>query len=266
MGRQVHKIKHALTAILKLSKKINFIYKKLSTGFTIFPLGDAAATIDLGNTINTFLNDKVIAMQQWMLANAFPGQKDIVVAYSSLTIIYDPVLINQHFHPAATVFDWVRDRLLVAFDQSVIQPHTERALIRIPVCYGAAFGMDLYKLAAEKQMAPEEIIELHTARTYRVYTIGFLPGFSYMAEVHEKLITPRKPIPEPVAAGSVGIAGSQTGIYPLNSPGGWHIIGRTPVKQFDADTKELVKLKVGDQVQFYSISEEEYEKYENVKM
>jgi inhibitor of KinA len=95
-----------------------------------------------------------------------------------------------------------------------------------------------------------------------VYTIGFLPGFSYMAQVHDKLVTPRKLNPAAVAAGSVGIAGAQTGIYPLASPGGWHIIGRTPVKQFDQADKELVKLKVGDRVQFYAISEEEYE--ENV--
>ena len=113
-------------------------------------------------------------------------------------------------------------------------------------------------MVESKQISADEIVALHTARTYRVYTIGFLPGFSYMAEVDGKLITPRKQRAEPVAAGSVGIAGAQTGIYPLNSPGGWHIIGRTPVKQFAADTEELVTLKVGDRVQFYAISTEEY--------
>lgn len=233
----------------------------MNTGYTIFPLGDTAATIDLGNTINEFLNDKVIAMQQWLLANAFRGQKDIIVAYSSLTIIYDPVLIKQQFHPPATVFNWIRNRLQEAFDQSTIQPHGQASVIRIPVCYSPQFGMDLAAFANGKQMSPEEVVELHTSRTYRVYAIGFLPGFSYMAEVHEKLITPRKPVPEQVVAGSVGIAGAQTGIYPLNSPGGWHIIGRTPIQQFDADNKELVKLKAGDKVQFYSISEEEMEHY-----
>jgi inhibitor of KinA len=231
----------------------------LSNHCHIFPLGDAAATIDLGNTISEGLNDKVIAMQHWMLANSFAGQKDIIVAYSSLTIIYDPVLIKQHFHPSTTVFEWVKNKLQAAFDQSAVQPVHELTITRIPVCYDAAFGMDLNDMAAIKQMTTDAIIELHTARTYRVYTIGFLPGFSYMAEVDEQLITPRKPRPVPVAAGSVGIAGSQTGIYPLNSPGGWHIIGRTPTKQFDASTKELVKLKVGDRVQFYAISKDEYE-------
>jgi inhibitor of KinA len=239
------------------------IFKKgLNTGYTIFPLGDSAATIDLGNTINEFLNDKIIAMQQWMLTNSFAGQKDIIVAYSSLTIIYDPLVIRQHFHPSSSVFAWVSQKLQDAFNQSTIQPINPSTIIRIPVCYADEFAMDLNTMAEEKNIPAREIIEMHTAATYRVYTIGFLPGFSYMAQVHEKLISPRKPRPVPVAAGSVGIAGVQTGIYPLNSPGGWHIIGRTPVKQFDAEDKELVKLKVGDRVQFYSISREEY----NVEM
>ncbi len=233
----------------------------MNGAYSIFPLGDSAATIDLGNTIDELLNDKVIAMQQWLLANCFTGQKDIIIAYSSLTIIYDPFLVKQRFRPPATVFEWVEQKLQEAFDQSISQPVTQSTIIRIPVCYELAFGPDLATLAAEKEMAAQELVALHTGRLYRVYTIGFLPGFSYMATVDEKLITARKPKPVPVAAGSIGIAGAQTGIYPLHSPGGWHIIGRTPVKQFDAGTKELVKLKVGDRVAFYAIGAEEYENY-----
>ena len=232
---------------------------RLSTGYTIFPLGDAAATIDLGNTINGFLNDKVIAMQQWMLANSFAGQKDIIIAYSSLTIIYDPFVIMQRFRPGTTVFEWVKEKLIMAFNQSAVQQFNPSAAVRIPVCYDAIFAMDLHAMAAAKNMQPDEIVALHTGRIYRVYTIGFLPGFSYMAEVDGQLITPRKPKPVQVAAGSVGIAGAQTGIYPLESQGGWHIIGRTPVRQFDAGSAALVTLKVGDHVQFYGISKEEYE-------
>jgi len=231
----------------------------LSTGYSIFPLGDSAATIDLGNTINEFLNDKIIAIQRWLMDNPFAGQKDIIVAYSSLTIIYDPFVVRQHIPSASTVFDWIRQYLQMAFEQSVVHPVSQSAIIRIPVCYADEFAIDLAAMAEAKNMSPQEIVALHTAAIYRVYTIGFLPGFSYMAQVHHKLITPRKPKPVQVAAGSVGIAGAQTGIYPLDSPGGWHIIGRTPVKQFDAQTKELVKLKVGDRVQFYAISKEEYE-------
>lgn len=238
----------------------------LNTGYTIFPLGDSAATIDLGNNINEFLNNKIIGMQQWLLANPLPGQRDIIVAYSSLTIIYDPVLTKLHPPVAMPVFEKVKQYLQNAFSRSAIQPANpvqadqqggKSAVIRIPVCYEEEYAMDLPAMAAEKNMSTEEIIALHTQAVYRVYTIGFLPGFSYMAAVHEKLVTARKVKPVPVAAGSVGIAGAQTGIYPLNSPGGWHIIGRTPVRQFDACDKDLVKLKVGDNVQFYRISKKE---------
>jgi inhibitor of KinA len=232
----------------------------LKQHYTIFPLGDSAATIDLGNTINVSLNEKVIAMQQWLLANTFYGQQDIIVAYSSLTILYDPFQVAQHYHLHNGTFEWIKEKLVTAFERSVVQPGNQAPIIRIPVCYDEIYAPDLHALSASKQLSVWEIIALHTARVYRVYTIGFLPGFSYMASVDEKLLMPRKPAPEPVAAGSVGIAGEQTGIYPINSPGGWHIIGRTPVKQFDAGTKELVKLKVGDNVQFYGIDKEEYER------
>lgn len=199
-------------------------------------------------------------MQHWLLEHAFAGQKDIIIAYSSLTIVYDPVLIKRQYRAPASVFEWVQQKLVQAFNESVSQPVNQSAVIRIPVCYAEKFGPDLLAMAANKKMSVWDIINLHTARVYRVYTIGFLPGFSYMASVDNKLITPRKPQPETVAAGSVGIAGAQTGIYPLDSPGGWHIIGRTPQKQFDATTKELVKLRVGDRVEFYAISEEEFDR------
>lgn len=229
----------------------------MNAGYTIFPLGDAAASIDLGNAINEFLNDKIIAIQHWLLANPFPGQKDIIAAYSSLTIIYDPVACRLHFQSGGSIFEKVKQHLQLAFNQSTIQQVSKSTIVRIPVCYEEEYAMDLNAMAAEKNMSTEEIIALHTKTVYRVYTIGFLPGFSYMAAVHEKLITPRKVKPVPVSAGSVGIAGAQTGIYPLNSPGGWHIIGRTPIKQFDANDKDLVKLRVGDSVQFYRISKKE---------
>lgn len=202
-------------------------------------------------------------MQQWLLANSFTGQKDIIVAYSSLTILYDPFLVKQHYHLPNSVFDWVKSRLVTGFEQAVIPPRSHSPLVRIPVCYHENFAPDLEAMAESKQLGVWDIIALHTAGIYRVYTIGFLPGFSYMATVDDKLIMPRKTRPVPVTAGSVGIAGAQTGIYPLNSPGGWHIIGRTPVKQFDARTKELVRLKVGDRVQFYGISKDEFETWTN---
>jgi inhibitor of KinA len=233
----------------------------LSNLYSIFPLGDTAATIDLGNTISEALNDKVIAMQRWLQVNSFEGMRDTIIAYSSLTLIYDPVLIKRKFLPPGTVFDFVKQKLQQAYYHSLVLPQDETDIIRIPVCYDDEFGIDLYAMAVQKQIPKEEIIRLHAGKIYRVFMIGFLPGFPYMAEVDELLVTPRKEIPVTVIPGSVGIAGSQTGIYPFNSPGGWNIIGRTPLKLFDAASVALVRFAAGDRVQFYPIIRDEYEEY-----
>jgi inhibitor of KinA len=240
--------------------------KLLSNQYNIFPLGDTAATIDLGNTINEALNDKVIAMQQWLQVNSFEGVRDIIIAYSSLTLIYDPVSVKRKFSPPGTVFDFVKQKLQQAYYHSLVLPQEEAGIIEIPVCYDDEFGMDLKSMAAEKQMPEEEIIRLHTEKIYRVYMIGFLPGFPYMAEVDARLSAPRKEKPVMVFPGSVGIAGSQTGIYPFNTPGGWNIIGRTPVEMFNETADDLVRLKVGDRVHFYEVGRQEYEKIKDTTL
>jgi inhibitor of KinA len=233
----------------------------LTNQFKIFPLGDAAATLDMGNTISEALNQKALAMQQWLLDHPFEGLKDCLVAYSSLTVLYNPVIIKKYYHPPTTIFDWVADRLQQAFEKGVETVNETREVISIPVCYEAPFGPDLAALAQQKELTEQDVVTLHTSTTYNVYMIGFLPGFSYMGEIDEKIAVPRKQHPTQVLAGSVGIAGSQTGIYPLNSPGGWQIIGRTPLKMFDAFVPEPVKLQAGDRVQFYAITKREFESY-----
>jgi inhibitor of KinA len=215
--------------------------------------------IDLGNRISPSLNQKALAIQQWLLANSFEGLRDCFVAYSSVTLLYDPVIIKKQQRPTATVFEWVAARLQEAFDHSTVMEEEQRPVTRIPVCYDPPYAMDLELLAAQKQLSTNEVIDKHLSRVYRVYMIGFLPGFSYMAEVDEQLVVPRKPQPVPVQAGSVGITGAQTGIYPVNCPGGWYIIGRTPVKLFDATAKQPVLLRAGDQVQFYRITKSAFE-------
>jgi inhibitor of KinA len=131
--------------------------------------------------------------------------------------------------------------------------------IEIPVCYYPSLAPDLQSLADEKNLQVEEVIQLHTSRTYRVYMIGFLPGFAYMGKVDEHISMPRKTNPRTlVAEGSVGIAGEQTGIYPLDSPGGWNIIGQTPLRLFDAQKDELVLLRTGDSIKFFPIRLKEF--------
>ncbi len=214
-------------------------------------MGDGAATIDLGNHLSESLNGKVLAMHQWLDQHSFEGLKDVITAYSSLTIIYDTAFIKNYYQPSAPVFEWIKQRLITAYQQSGDFIDGTPARHRIPVYYGQDNGADLDTLARQKQLTPGDVIRIHTSKVYRVYMIGFLPGFSYMAAVDDQIAQPRKEKPVPVAAGSVGIAGSQTGIYPFDGPGGWNIIGRTPVQLFNAQAKNPVLLKAGDEVEFY---------------
>jgi inhibitor of KinA len=229
--------------------------------YKIFPLGDAAITLDMGNIINEALNQKALAMQLWLLDHPFEGMKDCLIAYSSLTVQYNPGTVKKHYNLQTTVFDWVAHYLKEAFDRSVQTVQAEREVIQIPVCYEGNYAPDLATLAQQRQLSEQEVVNIHTAAIYNVYMIGFLPGFSYMGEVNERIAVPRKQHPTQVMAGSVGIAGSQTGIYPLNSPGGWQIIGRTPLRLFDPFVPEPVKLQAGDKVQFYAISQREFVEY-----
>ncbi|HLK28070.1 MAG TPA: 5-oxoprolinase subunit PxpB [Puia sp.] len=229
--------------------------------YKIYPLGDAAACIDLGNIIDEDINRKIIAIQSWLHSNPFEGLKDIVIAYASISVYYDPLITKKRTHFQSTVFEFIRQKLEAAFSNSTTIDENDKKVIRIPVCYSDEFAIDINFISSKKQISREEIIHLHTSKTYRVYMIGFLPGFSYLGQVDEKLIIPRKKKPITVAAGSVGIAGSQTGVYPLACPGGWQIIGRTPMKFFDSKATLPVMMNAGDHVQFYEISRDEFENH-----
>lgn len=229
----------------------------LSSSYSVFPLGDSAITIDLGNCIDEYLNVKSIAIQDWLVARPFPGRLDIVAAYSSVTVFYDPAgMVLAGIAGPGEAYAWLEGLLRKAFEEAGPLPDTLEGgrIVEIPVCYAGEYAPDLEKVAAQKGMPPEELVGLHTAGLYRVYMIGFLPGFPYLGRLHGRLEIPRKPQPEAVRAGGVGIAGMQTGIYPLDSPGGWWVIGRTPVKLFDADAEAPALLRAGDQVRFRTIS------------
>ncbi len=226
--------------------------------YTIFPIGDSAATIDFGNYIREALNKKVMAMQQWLQLHPFDGLVDIIIAYSSLSIIYDATRVKNLYKPEKTVFDFVKQKLTEAYENSSIV-EKDTIVKRIPVCYDSSFALDITFVAKEKKVLIEDIIRLHTSKVYRVYMIGFQPGFPYMAAVDEKLTIPRKEKPRVlVPSGSVGLAGSQTGIYPVDSPGGWQVIGRTPIKLFNKLKANTLIIKPGDRVQFYEINLKEF--------
>ncbi len=226
--------------------------------YTIAPLGDSALIIDFGNSISLPVNEQVIALFNKLKQHPLHGMIEAVPAYSSLAVYYDVAAIRKKITPGAVAFDWVSRELEKLLSDELVTPGHSGSLVSIPVCYEKEFGPDLEWIATQNKIAAEEIIRLHTAGTYRVFMLGFLPGFAYMGEVDEKIATPRKQKPVPVKAGSVGIAGRQTGIYPLSSPGGWQIIGQTPLHLFNKDETSLTLLKPGDNVKFHSINKDEF--------
>jgi len=236
---------------------------KMSTTvpYRIFPLGDSALTIDFGNVIDETINIEVLKRFNYILQHPLPGIIEAVPAYSSLTLYYDVVALHRSIPKDHPVFDWMKSQAQQLLSIPLPAETTAQRTIRIPVCYDELFAPDIAMLAAKKQLNIDEVVQLHTSKSYRVYMLGFLPGFSYMGLVDERIAMARKSQPKQVAAGSVGIAGRQTGLYPLASPGGWQIIGRTPLRLFDAGREDPVMLRAGDMVEFYSISKDEFTGY-----
>lgn len=234
----------------------------MTSGFTIFPLGDSALTIEFGHVIDKEINRRVLALFRQLKSLSLPHFTDVVPAYGSLTVYYDTVAIVKEVGEDKTAFEAVSEivRQLLE-DERVSAIDVAPRHIRVPVCYAARCAPDLEELARAKGLTTEEVVQLHTSGTYRVYMLGFLPGFAYMGEVDERIAMPRKDKPARVVAGGVGIAGRQTGIYPLASPGGWQIIGRTPLKLFHRKNEHPVLFSPGDTVTFYSITEDEFAHY-----
>jgi inhibitor of KinA len=191
---------------------------------------------------------------------------DVVPAYTSVTVFYDAVALMRQ--GIMVPHQWVKEKLEEAIDASLKMPSASSRTLHIPVCYDITVGPDSKRVCHHHAISVDELIKLHTQKPYRVFMLGFLPGFAYMGTVNDKLATPRLDKPRAhVAEGSVGIAGNQTGIYPLTSPGGWNIIGRTPVKLFDAakaqhENSPAVLFQPGDEVIFKSITKAEFEAFD----
>ncbi len=227
--------------------------------YKFFALGDQAIVVDFGNVIDETINNKVISFFDYLKANPFSGFIEAVPAFCSVTVFFDAVSIRKKLKNNETVMSWVENSLRQSISTMVVQKKTNVRLMKIPVCYDDEFAPDLRWVADQKNLSVKEVIQSHTSKTYRVYMMGFLPGFAYMGEVNENITVPRKTNPRiKIDIGSVGLAGKQTGIYPLASPGGWQIIGRTPLKLFDPRNVEPTLLRSGDQVMFHSISKECY--------
>lgn len=204
------------------------------------PLGDSAILIQLGDAIDPALNARVHALS--MLLQTIPAVIETVPAYCTLLVHYDPLKSTYN-----EIKNLIEEKL-ARVDASTHRPSRR---LEIPVLYGNASGLDFEAVATTLALSPSELIRLHSEREYTVYMMGFTPGFPYLGILNEKLTMPRMSTPRTrIPAGSVAIAGSQTGIYPVDSPGGWHIIGHTPLKLFDPLSEKPFLFAPGDVVKF----------------
>jgi inhibitor of KinA len=237
----------------------------MTNRYSLYSLGDQAVSLEFdGHDIDQSLHETLVAMKHWIEADSFAGFRDAVLGYRSLSITYNLSEVANS-GVGGSVSEFVKQKLKQAHlfaieNKSKIAPRQ----IRVPVCYSPKFALDLDGISQRNQISAEELIKLHTSICYNVYLIGFLPGFPYLGFVDPKLEMPRHQSPRPVVpAGSVGIAGKQTGIYPFDSPGGWQIIGRTPIKLFDPSANPPVQIEAGDVVTFYSVDENEFDHFQS---
>ncbi len=234
----------------------------------IISLGDHAFMFSLEAKVDSKIVQKISALSNFIKSKNINGILDVIPSYHTLTVVYS---ITNFLHNNKSVNEQINNFCETILDEfkdqykNVIQVIKE--VIKVPVCYDSIFGIDLENLSIAKNISTTDVITIHSASIYEVYSIGFLPGFTYMGIVDEKIQMPRQDKPRMnVLAGSVGIAGLQTGIYPSNSPGGWQIIGRTPWDIFNRDENILSKFKVGDLVQFYPIQKIEFDKMNEHKL
>jgi len=216
------------------------------------PAGDSALVVEFEERIDLAINARVIALAERLDAAAIAGVRDVVPTFRSVAVYFDPLRTN---------YDVLLERIETETGRPLVEAGAARSPIRIPVCYGGEFGPDLAHVAAFAKMTEPEVIALHSANIYRVFMLGFVAGFAYMGIVDARIAIPRHATPRVrVPLGSVGIAGVQTGVYPAETPGGWQLIGRTPVKPFDASRAEPFLMKAGDRVQFTPIDRTDYDR------
>ena len=225
--------------------------------FQLYPLGDNAVVLQFGDTISPAINETIRSYARALEEHPLDGLIEWVPGYTTLTLFYDPWLLSKEGQedPYQRLVNHIN-----SFAATTRKSKSSRSrLVEIPVCYGGDAGPDLEIVARHNSISPEEVVALHSQSEYRVYMIGFAPGFPYLGGMNSRISAPRKDSPRlRIPAGSVGIAGGQTGIYPIETPGGWQLIGRTPLKLFNPAQNPPTLLQAGDRVRFILITEEEY--------
>lgn len=213
--------------------------------------GDTSLTVEFGNKISTSINAQIRAFNIALANSGIPGIVETVPTYRSLTVHYDPGVIL--YAPLVQKLQGLMGQL----DQIQIPPSE---VLEIPVLYGGEMGPDLDFVSEHSGKTPEEVVQIHTSTEYLIYMLGFTPGFTYLGGLSDQIATPRLKTPRvKIPAGSVGIAGSQTGVYPIDSPGGWQLIGRTPVRMYDPGRETPILPQAGQYIKFRSIDQQEYD-------
>lgn len=232
----------------------------------IIPLGDSALTVSL---VDDFATDPIAATNAVLRAQhalaraAIPGVVDIVPAYTSIGVFFDPTSLSLRGTPSADLFAIVKERIEVALSSAKRHSVKGKArLVAIPVCYEDEYAPDVAEVARAAGLTSDQVGAQHCGAEYTVVCLGFMPGFGYLSGLPADLATPRRQTPrKEVPAGSVAIGGSQTGVYPAASPGGWNIIGRTPLRMFDPRRHQPAVLASGDRVRFRSITSAEFDSF-----
>ncbi len=213
--------------------------------------GDTSLSVEFGNAINEAINHDIRAYKIALEKAGIPGIVETVPTYRSLMVHYDPSVI-----PYAQI-RMKLEQLLNEMGEIEIPPSP---VLEIPVLYGGEMGPDLAFVAENAGISEDEVVKIHSSAEYLIYMLGFTPGFTYLGGMSEKIAAPRLKAPRmKIPAGSVGIAGTQTGVYPIDSPGGWQLIGRTPVKMYDPERETPILPEAGQYIQFFPVTQTEYD-------
>lgn len=215
--------------------------------------GDSSLIIELGNEISPIINYNLKKITDYLDSLKHPAIKDLLPTYRSVIVYYDPLLIT---------FEELKD--IVEKNCKIDDTNVDsmkKFIVEIPVLYGGEYGPDIENITTHNNLSIEEVIKIHTSGEYLVYMLGFTPGFPYLGGMDKRIATPRLKTPRTkIPGGSVGIAGEQTGVYPIESPGGWQLLGRTPLNFFDPNNEKPFLINAGEYIKFVQISEEEYHK------
>jgi KipI family sensor histidine kinase inhibitor len=216
----------------------------------LLPAGEKAVSVEFGDEISREVNARVRALEYLIQQNPFPGIVETVPSYRSLLVYYDPPVIG---------WEEISKAIRSLIPQAEVVELPSGRLVELPCCYGGELGPDLSEVARRLGLAPEEVVRLHAGAEYLVYFIGFTPGLPYLGGMPERLQIPRLDTPRPsTPAGSVGIGGDQSCVYPVESPGGFWVLGRTPLRLYDPDRSDPILLRPGDRVRFRAIDQTEF--------